>query len=87
MQTYEMEGYESNNNLIESNMLIRDYRPEQRGCTQLLECAWFGELDMFTYRDQPSFPYVMDQLGLWPYAAIREWSDKSDLFRMTVESA
>ena len=81
MQTYEREGYGSNH-LIESNVLLRDYRPEQRGCTMLLECAWFGELDMFTYRDQLGFPYVMDKLGLWPYASIGEFSEKIQLLRV-----
>jgi hypothetical protein len=36
-----------------------------RGCTWLLECVWFGELDLFSYRDQPGLPIVLDKLKLW----------------------
>ena len=69
--------------MIESNLLIRDYSKPARGCTLLLECAWFGELDMFTYRDQIGFPYVMDKLELWEYATIAENWQKRDLLGMT----
>ena len=81
LQTYQMEGFDSNR-LIESNLLVRDYTAAARGCTLLLECAWFGELDMFTYRDQPGFPYVMDKLGLWEHVKIADHRDKKHLLRM-----
>lgn len=56
-QVYQAEGYDvdEQGKLIESMVLLRDYRTQQRGCTLLLECAWFGELDLFTYRRAPAF--------------------------------
>jgi Protein of unknown function (DUF616) len=69
MQTYQRDGFDSTH-LIHANLLLRNYSPRARGCTLLMECAWFGETDQFTYRDQPGFPYIMDTLNLWPFVHI-----------------
>lgn len=77
---YSDEGFNSDQ-MIDSNLLIKSYGPNERGCTLLLECAWYGELDTFSYRDQPGFPYVSEKLGLWPFLELHMPELKFNLTR------
>ena len=62
-QMYKGEGYDSTW-LADSGTMARSYAADVRGCTWLFECAWFGEVDTFSYRDQPGLAYAIDRLGL-----------------------
>lgn len=69
MQEYTQEVYDSKA-MLDSDLLIRSYAPEHLGCTLLLECAWFGEIDTFSPWDQPSLPYVLDKLHMWSHVNV-----------------
>lgn len=80
VQVYKAEEYDSTG-MIESNVLIRSYSEASRGCMLLMECAWFGELHTFSYRDQPSAPYVLDKLNLWSRVQLLPFQTKASLVR------
>jgi hypothetical protein len=70
-KTYEDAGYGKHRGLCECNFIVRRHTPK----VEQFNNAWWSEYCRHSVRDQISFMYALDKVGLEPYVIQDQWND------------